>query len=57
MTATEAYAFMALTFVLGGLVGSAATWRLIAHEIRALRLDMADLWRDNPVSQGVNRDQ
>lgn len=43
MTQAEAYTFMALAFVLGGLVGTGLTYLCAAKEILALRSDVDDL--------------
>lgn len=43
MTPAEAYTFMALAFVLGGLVGSGLTYLCATKEIAALRSDVDDL--------------
>lgn len=46
MTPLEAYAFIALAFVLGGFVGSGLTYQWAIKEIFALRSDVDDLMQD-----------
>ena len=53
MSASEAYAFTALAFVLGGLVGSGLACGWALKKVRAIQSDIddrirADVYKSNP---------